>query len=101
MDWDKLFNSNVEIISFDASKYDITKYPDYRGSKKISWGVEKQENVRDFQKGDFFDVLASERNFTKLYLSNILTRPYLNTRKVRETIAGLPEGVLLYLVCHL
>ena len=54
----------------------------------------------DFQKVDFFDVLARERNLTKLYLSNILTRPYLNTRKVRETIAGLPEGVLLYLVCH-
>jgi len=84
MDWDKLFNSNVEIISFDASKYDITRYPNYRGSKKISWGVEKQENVRDFQKGDLltlpcgmgpkkYNIEDCEKNLENLIkISNIL-----------------------------
>lgn len=56
MDWDKLFNSNIKIISFDASKYDITKYPNYRSDKRISWGVEKKEDVKDFQDGDLLTL---------------------------------------------
>lgn len=57
MDWDRLFNSStIEIISFDASKFDITKYPGYRGNKRIAWGVQERENVKDFQKGDLLTL---------------------------------------------
>ncbi len=53
MDWDVIFQSQaIEIISFNASQYDITKYLHYRGGKKIAWGIEKREDVKDFQKGD-------------------------------------------------
>ncbi|UCC98341.1 MAG: hypothetical protein JSW66_00310 [Phycisphaerales bacterium] len=56
MNWDDLFNSQIEIISFDASQYDITKYPAYRNSKRIAWGIETRENVRDFQRGDLLTL---------------------------------------------
>jgi hypothetical protein len=56
MNWDELFNSEIEIISFDASKYDITKYPGYRNSKKIAWGIKTKENVKDFQEGDLLTL---------------------------------------------
>lgn len=56
MNWDDLFSSEVEIISFDASKYDITRYPGYRNSKRIAWGVETKEDVKDFQKGDLLTL---------------------------------------------
>ncbi|OHB64822.1 MAG: hypothetical protein A2168_04235 [Planctomycetes bacterium RBG_13_50_24] len=52
MNWDELFNSQVEIISFDASQYDITRYPAYRNGKRIAWGIQTRQNVRDFQEGD-------------------------------------------------
>ena len=52
MNWDELFNSQVKIISFDASQYDITKYPAYRNGKRIAWGIQTRQNVRDFQEGD-------------------------------------------------
>lgn len=58
MQWDKLFHSNVgvDIISFDASKYDITIYPYYRGGKRIAWGIEKREDIKDFQDGDLLTL---------------------------------------------
>ena len=56
MNWDDLFQSEVDIISFDASKYDITKYPGYRNNKRIAWGVTTKENVKDFQKGDLLTL---------------------------------------------
>jgi hypothetical protein len=56
MNWDDLFGSSVEIISFDASKYDITKYPAYRSGKRIAWGIQDRENVRDFQDGDLLTL---------------------------------------------
>ncbi|MFH1046198.1 MAG: hypothetical protein V1727_04450 [Candidatus Omnitrophota bacterium] len=56
MDWDRLFSAPIDIISFDASKYDLTKYSRYRSGKKISWGVEKQEDVKDFQEGDLLTL---------------------------------------------
>ena len=56
MNWDDLFRSGVEIISFDASKYDITKYPAYRHGKRIAWGVQGRENVKDFQDGDLLTL---------------------------------------------
>ena len=52
MNWDELFNSEIDIISFDATQYDITKYPKYRSGKRIAWGIENKDDVKDFQKGD-------------------------------------------------
>ena len=56
MNWDDLFASDIDIISFDASKYDITKYPGYRNGKRIAWGAEKIEDVKDFQEGDLLTL---------------------------------------------
>lgn len=56
MNWDDMLDSNIQIISFDASQFDITKYPKYRSGKKIAWGVDKKEDVRDFQEGDLITL---------------------------------------------
>lgn len=56
MNWDDLFNSQVQIISFDASQYDVTIYPAYRNGKRIAWGIQDRRNVRDFQKGDLLTL---------------------------------------------
>jgi hypothetical protein len=56
MDWEKLFSSDIEMISFDASKYDITKTKNYRNGKRIAWGVKKVEDVRDFRVGDLLTL---------------------------------------------
>ena len=56
MNWDEIYDSNIEIISFDASKYDITKYSKYRSGKRISWGLEKKEDVKDFKEGDLLTL---------------------------------------------
>ncbi|MDP3997449.1 MAG: hypothetical protein U1C49_01760 [Candidatus Andersenbacteria bacterium] len=57
MDWDVLFRSDVvRVISFDASQFDVTGYPQYRGNKRIVWGVERLEDVKDFQTGDFLTL---------------------------------------------
>ncbi|MBU2590229.1 MAG: hypothetical protein KKA65_03990 [Nanoarchaeota archaeon] len=52
MDWDKLFYSDIDIISFDASEYDLTTFPKYRNNKKIAWGIKSLEDVKEFQEGD-------------------------------------------------
>jgi hypothetical protein len=56
MDWDELFDSALEIISFDASQYDITRYPSYRNGKKIAWGIKTRSDVRDFREGDLLTL---------------------------------------------
>jgi hypothetical protein len=56
MNWDEMFASSIEIISFDASQYDIMKYSGYRSGKRIAWGVEKKEDVKDFQSGDLLTL---------------------------------------------
>ena len=56
MNWDEMFAADIDIISFDASKYDLTKYPGYRNGKRIAWGVEKIEDVKDFQEGDLLTL---------------------------------------------
>jgi len=77
MDWDKLFDSSIKIISFDASLTDITLYPKYRNKKNIAWGIQNLENVKDFQEGDlitspcgmspaFYSKEDSEKEFKKL-----------------------------------
>ena len=56
MNWDELFDSDLEIISFDASEYDITRYPGYRNGKRIAWGVKTRGDVRDFHDGDLLTL---------------------------------------------
>jgi len=56
MNWDDLFRYDIEIISHDASQYDITKYPAYRNGKRIAWGVQNRQDVRDFQEGDLLTL---------------------------------------------
>ena len=56
MNWDELFNSDIDIISFDASQYDITKYPGYRNGKRIAWGIKNRDHVKDFQQGDLLTL---------------------------------------------
>jgi hypothetical protein len=56
MNWDDLFRSDIEIISHDASEYDITRYPAYRSGKRIAWGIQGRENVRDFHAGDLLTL---------------------------------------------
>ena len=52
MQWDHLLCSAIDIVSFDASRYDITKYYDKRGETRIAWGIERVEDVADFRPGD-------------------------------------------------
>lgn len=56
MDWDNLFDSDIEIISFDASQFDLTKYSKYRNGKKLSWGVKEKSDIKDFQEGDLITL---------------------------------------------
>ena len=56
MNWDELFSSDIDIISFDASKYDIAKYPGYRNGKRIAWGIKTKGDVKDFQQGDLLTL---------------------------------------------
>ncbi len=56
MNWDDLFRSDVEIISHDASRYDVTRYPAYRNSKRIAWGIQSREDVKDFREGDLLTL---------------------------------------------
>ena len=52
MQWDQMFAAPIDIISFDASKYDISKYYTDRGGKRIAWGITDVSQVTDFQPGD-------------------------------------------------
>lgn len=52
MQWDLLFDADIDIISFDASRYDITKYFKDRKGKRIAWGIRKPAEIKDFQPGD-------------------------------------------------
>ena len=56
MDWDRMFQSKLEIISFDATAYDLTKYPSYRSGKRIAWGVKSLDDIKDFQDGDLITL---------------------------------------------
>jgi hypothetical protein len=51
MQWDQLFETDIDIISFDASKYDITKYYKTR-KKRIAWGIQSFEDIKDWKRGD-------------------------------------------------
>jgi len=52
MQWDHLLDAPIDIVSFDASRYDITRYYEDRGETAIAWGIERIEDVVDFAVGD-------------------------------------------------
>jgi len=56
MNWDDMFDSKIDIISFDASQFDITKYSKYRNGKRIAWGVKRKEDIKDFKEGDLITL---------------------------------------------
>jgi len=56
MNWDDLFNSSLDIISFDAALYDITKYPGFRSDKRIAWGIKTADDIKDFQQDDLLTL---------------------------------------------
>lgn len=51
MQWDLLFSSQLDIVSCDASRYDITRYYPRHG-KRVGWGILDPSQVRDLQPGD-------------------------------------------------
>lgn len=51
MQWDLLFKAGLDLISFDASQYDITKFYKKR-DKRIAWGIQNKDNIKDFKPGD-------------------------------------------------
>ena len=69
MQWDKLFEAEIEleIISFDASRYDITKYYKSRKGKRIAWGIKDPEDIKDFRRGDLITPPCGmpHRSFTE------------------------------------
>lgn len=59
-DFDRLFRADIDIISFDASLYDITiypKYPDFRQKGgRVAWGISRLEDINDFHKDDLITM---------------------------------------------
>jgi len=56
MQWDELMASGIAVVSFDASRYDITKYYEDRGGVAISWGIESLEDIADYRPGDLITL---------------------------------------------
>jgi len=52
MQWDQMFSAPIDIISFDASQYDISKYYETRNGKRIAWGITNVDQVIDYEPGD-------------------------------------------------
>ncbi len=86
MDWDELFDSRVEIISFNAAEYEITSYSGYRSNKRIAWGVERREDVKDFRDGDLLTLPCGMG--TKLYRVEDCPRHLEKLRAISREISG-------------
>lgn len=56
MQWDQLLGAEIDIISFDASTYDITKYYATRNNRRIAWGIERLEDIADYRPGDLITL---------------------------------------------
>jgi hypothetical protein len=51
MQWDHLFAAEIDIVSFDASRYDIRGYYPRHG-KRVAWGISDPSQIEDRQPGD-------------------------------------------------
>ena len=89
MNWDELFTSELDIISFDASKYDVTKYPRYRNGKRIAWGIQAGEDVRDFQKGDLLTLPCGMG--PKFYSTDDCETSLKNLLEISGRLERIPE----------
>ncbi len=56
MQWDQILEADIDIVSFDASTYDITKYYAARDETKIAWGIEPIEHARDVVLSDLITL---------------------------------------------
>jgi len=56
MQWDLLFSAPIEIISFDASSYDMTKHYDGKRPRRVGWGIERLEDIRSYEPGDLITL---------------------------------------------
>jgi len=90
MNWDELFASDIEIISHDASEYNIAKYPGFRGGKRIAWGVQRGEDVRDFQDGDLLTLPCGMG--PKKYKPADCEPHLAKLEAIFETLAGVHQG---------
>lgn len=81
--WDKLLAAPIEILNFDASRYDVTKYYTNR-SKRIAWGVEKLEDIRDWQKDDLITTPCGLSQYSTEDAENILE----NLKNIKNKIVG-------------
>ncbi|UCF09300.1 MAG: hypothetical protein JSW65_04350 [Candidatus Bipolaricaulota bacterium] len=52
MQWDLLAAAPIDMISFDASRYEITSYLGSDRSVRIAWGALEKKDVRDYRPGD-------------------------------------------------
>lgn len=84
MNWDEMFAADIDIISFDASKYDLTKYPGYRNGKRIAWGVETKEDVKDFQDGDLLTLPCGMG--PKFYSTDDCEKSLSNLLKISDSL---------------
>lgn len=84
MQWDLLFKSDVvEIIGFDASRYDITLYYP-RNGKRIAWGITDPGQIRDFQPGDLITPPCGLS--PKFYGHDDLDRVLTTLRAAKESV---------------
>lgn len=86
MDWDLLFDSGLKIISFDASQFDIAKYSKYRSDKRIAWGAQKKEDVKDFKEGDLITLPCGMG--TPVYKAEDCEKNLRKLQKIAEEISG-------------
>lgn len=90
MQWDLLLRSKVvEIISFDASRYDITLYYP-RNEKKIAWGITDPAQVKDFRPGDLLTPPCglSPTMYTEEDLERVLSLLRTTAQKLGQIIPG-------------
>ena len=95
MDWDQLFEAEIDIVSFDASKSerDITKYPKYKDFRnkggRVAWGVLEKEDVKDFREGDLITLPCGMG--TKLYTVDDCPRVLKKLNKIAKEVAVLVQ----------
>ena len=88
MNWDEMFESNIDIISFDASQFDLTKYSKYRSGKRIAWGVNEAKDVKDFKVGDLVTLPCGMGS--PLYKPRDCEKSLQKLIKVREEVLERP-----------
>ncbi|HII72013.1 TPA: hypothetical protein HA265_04630 [Candidatus Woesearchaeota archaeon] len=92
MNWTQLFSSDMQIISFDASRFDLTTYQGYRNGKTIAWGVTDLSHVRDFQEGDLITLPCgmSPALYSVEDCGQVLERLELIAEKLEEEKKRIP-----------